>query len=120
MRVLVCGGREYSDWKTLSEALFKFLNAYSRDDLIIIQGAAKGADGMARHWCERYGVACMSFPANWNAHGKAAGPLRNAWMLREGRPNLVLAFPGGRGTADMVRRAEAAGIPVRRVEGKPT
>jgi len=29
--------------------------------------------------------------------------------------DLCIAFPGGRGTADMVRRARAAGIPVRSV-----
>lgn len=46
-------------------------------------------------------------------NGKAAGPIRNQRMLDEGKPDLVVAFPGGRGTADMVRRAKAAGVPVR-------
>ena len=57
------------------------------------------------------------FPADWIRHGRAAGPIRNEQMLREGCPDLVVAFhddPGlGRGTADMVRRALAAGVPVR-------
>jgi len=56
------------------------------------------------------------FLANWRTHGKAAGPIRNQQMLDEGRPHLVVAFPGGTGTADMVRRAKAAGVPVMEVE----
>ena len=50
------------------------------------------------------------FPADWKVRGRAAGHIRNQQMLDEGRPHLVVAFPGGRGTADMVRRARAAGI----------
>lgn len=53
-----------------------------------------------------------AFPADWHRDGKAAGPIRNRRMLLEGMPDLVVAFPGGRGTADMVRRARAAGIEV--------
>jgi len=50
--------------------------------------------------------------ANWAELGRKAGPIRNQQMLDEGKPNLVVAFPGGRGTADIVRRARAAGIEV--------
>lgn len=48
-------------------------------------------------------------------YGKSAGPIRNQTMLDDGKPDLVLAFPGGRGTADMVAKAEKHGIPVRRI-----
>jgi hypothetical protein len=50
--------------------------------------------------------------ADWNTHGRAAGPIRNQRMLDEVKPELVVAFPGGRGTADMVRRAREAGVNV--------
>lgn len=52
------------------------------------------------------------FRADWEQCGRQAGPLRNARMLAEGRPDAVIAFPGGKGTADMVRKARAAGLPV--------
>ena len=52
------------------------------------------------------------FPANWAKHGNMAGPIRNQAMLVKGKPDLVLAFPGGRGTADMVNRARVSKVPV--------
>jgi hypothetical protein len=48
--------------------------------------------------------------ADWEKLGRSAGPIRNQAMLDEGRPDLVVAFPGHHGTADMVRRARAAGV----------
>jgi len=45
-------------------------------------------------------------------HGRAAGPVRNAQMLAEGKPDFVVAFPGGRGTADMCKQARARGVKV--------
>jgi hypothetical protein len=56
------------------------------------------------------------YVAQWKKHGRAAGPIRNQRMLDEGKPDLVVAFPGGRGTADMIRRAERAGVPVQQVQ----
>ena len=58
-------------------------------------------------------VELMTYPADWGTQGKAAGILRNMKMLAEEVPDLVLAFPGGRGTDDMVRRSQRAGIEVR-------
>lgn len=113
MRILVCGGREFADWRTVSDALW----AIHHDTRILelIHGGARGADDMAACWARQNGVNQRTFKPDWQAFGKAAGPIRNERMLREGKPDLVIAFPGGRGTADMVRRAESAGVPVRRI-----
>lgn len=115
MKVLVCGGRDYSDWHALSAALAQVKLLAPHDSLTIIQGGAAGADAMAREWCEAYHIPYMNYPADWEKHGRAAGPIRNQRMLDEGRPDLVLAFPGGRGTADMMTRARSAGVEVRLV-----
>ena len=56
------------------------------------------------------------FPADWSEYGKAAGAIRNQQMLDEGTPDLVVAFPGGNGTLDMVRRSQRAGIKVLRTK----
>lgn len=106
MKLLVCGGRDYDDQMRVD---------YELDILgphLVIEGGARGADRLARRWAERREVQCRTFAADWAKHGKSAGPIRNLLMLDEGKPDAVLAFPGGRGTADMVRQAERAGIPV--------
>jgi hypothetical protein len=111
MRVLVCGGRRFSD----AQRLGAFLGGLEHHAKItaIIHGGATGADYLAGKYAEWRNVDTMVFPAEWDLHGKAAGPLRNQRMLDEGKPDVVISFPGGKGTADMIRRAKAAGIPVR-------
>ncbi len=80
---------------------------------VVIQGGCPtGADALARAWATDRNVECWTVDADWEKYGSAAGPIRNAQMLEETSPDLVLAFPGGRGTADMVKRAKAAGVQV--------
>lgn len=112
-RLLVCGGRDYHDAATVSHTLDRVLR--ERGIAVLIHGAARGADTLAAEWAKATGVPVMDFPADWKRDGKAAGPLRNQRMLDEGKPSACVAFRGGRGTADMVRRCEAAGVPVWRV-----
>lgn len=118
MRVLVCGGRDYVQEWNIFQALEELWEANDYR-LVVIEGGARGADTAAALWAETWndrGVLHLQFRANWREHGKSAGPRRNQMMLDEGKPNLVLAFPGGAGTADMVRRAQAAGIEVRSMQ----
>jgi hypothetical protein len=108
-RILVCGGRDYADRRSLDMVLDA---AHSANPIIcLIHGNARGADQLADDWaagkCET-----LTFTPAWEEHGKKAGPMRNQKMLDEGKPHIVIAFPGGKGTADMIRRAEAAGVPV--------
>lgn len=116
MRVLVCGGRDYCDSSRVWGELDALHRTAKHDCMVVIQGGATGADCIAREWCCARYVRYENYPADWKAHGKAAGPMRNQRMLEQGQPDLVLAFPGGRGTADMVRRAKVAGIKVRELE----
>ena len=113
LRVLVCGGRNFNG-ASLVNSLLGVIHARS-GIAAIVQGGASGADELARWFAERKGIPCETFPADWEVHGRAAGPIRNQRMIDEGKPDLVVAFPGGRGTEDMIRRAEKAGIPVERV-----
>lgn len=114
MKVLVCGGRDFNDLPTL-EAYLDALHA-ERRIAEVIQGGARGADYLAHCWASLNGVKSVTYLADWEGEGRAAGPKRNQRMLDEGEPDLVVAFPGGRGTADMVRRARAAGVEVREVK----
>ena len=114
MRVLVTGGRDFSNRELLFETLDR-LHAV-RGFTVLIHGDANGADRLAGEWGAARGVTVEVHPADWKKHGRAAGPIRNQKMLEE-KPDLVVAFPGGRGTADMVRKAKQAGLEVIMVEG---
>ena len=137
--VLVCGGRDFGEppsarikrpagvnWRAERNLVHATLDALHRDTGIhaLVHGAARGADACADEWARgQSDVLCWRYPADWKKHGKAAGPIRNAAMLypltevQHEDAGLVVAFPGGRGTADMVSRARRAGIRV--VEVKP-
>lgn len=110
MRVLVCGGRNYGKRIFLEDALNAFHAQYPITCLI--EGEAQGADRLARSWAIFTGILYMPFPASWDAHGRAAGAVRNQRMLDEGKPDVVIAFSGGAGTQDMVSRSHRACVPV--------
>lgn len=104
MRVLVCGGRTFYN-KVLFKRTMDKIHAETPITLII-QGGASGADFLAKHWAKA--VACVpqeEHKALWEGQGRSAGPIRNKMMLELGKPDLVVAFPGGKGTANMVKQA---------------
>jgi YspA, cpYpsA-related SLOG family len=111
LRVLVCGGRAFADKELLDRVLTAILSEFYWDDepqapaMEIIEGGSTGADTLARQWALKHNVPVTSFPADWRQHGAAAGPVRNEQMMNEAQPDIVIAFPGGPGTRDMVRRA---------------
>lgn len=120
MRVLICGSRDWTKRKMV-EVVLEGLRVL-HPDLVVISGMARGADSHAAEWAERNGVELDPYPADWATHPRAAGPIRNRRMLKEGRPDLVVAFSddlaASRGTRDMVSIAKAAGVPVY-VVGRP-
>lgn len=114
---IVTGGRAFSTRRVLTDALDRLAID------LLIEGGASGADLLARKWAEARGVPHLTDWALWAVRGKAAGPLRNRHMLSVGRTLarsaddgqlVVAAFPGGKGTADMVAYAEKSGVPVHR------
>jgi len=117
MRLLVCGSRTWTDRPRLWQILDQVVSQHGDGQVVLIEGDARGADRLAGQLARERGWRLERYPADWTHHGRAAGFRRNARMLREGRPDLVVAFTVGplaqsRGTADMVRRAQQAGIPV--------
>ena len=110
MKVLVCGGRNYRDQKHVDDVLQSIHDTKGIE--VVIHGCALGADACADFWASKAGVRIRRFPANWIAHGKSAGYIRNQEMLANGRPDCVIAFPGGAGTRNMVELAKKADIEV--------
>lgn len=123
IRVLVTGGRDYRN----KERVYSALNAVDVKYGVsaVINGGATGADELAASWAPELSEP---YPADWDdltqpgavirshPYGKKydalAGVRRNSKMLIEGKPDVVIAFPGGRGTADMVRKAKTANVPI--------
>jgi hypothetical protein len=120
MRVLITGSRSWTD-RTTIERVIADLPAGTT----IIHGGAHGADTIAGDCATARGLAVEVYPvtpAEWTRYGKAAGPMRNARMLAESRPDLVIAFraPGvSKGTDGMVRLAREAGLRMTVVSQRP-
>lgn len=106
MKTLVCGGRDFTDYTFLCDAMASL----PFQPTMIIHGGAKGGDQLAQRWAIEHGVHSAEVPALWKVFGESAGPRRNAAMLLL-KPDYCVALPGGAGTADMIRKCEAQGIP---------
>lgn len=111
---LICGGRDYDNVRQFNTAMKNIMLSEGRPTKII-HGGARGADTLADKFAKGANITCKRYRAQWDKHGKAAGPIRNQEMLDKGQPNLVIAFPGSVGTSDMVKRAKDAGVKVIRV-----
>jgi len=110
MRLIVCGGRDFKNISRINHVLYVVHS--KRPITLLIEGGAAGADRLAREWAIANGIPYQTFNADWKAHGKAAGPIRNGKMIHEGKADGVLAFPGGRGTANMVQQGLENGLKV--------
>jgi len=110
-RILVCGSRDWNNFELIRGRLEKFPK-----DSIVIHGGCRGADIISGMIAKDLGMEVLCFPAEWEKHGRSAGPKRNRRMLEEGVPSLVLAFhndvASSKGTADMIKRARSKGVPV--------
>lgn len=110
-RILICGGRDYDDVAKFN-AVMELVRPHLEDEFCLIHGSARGADRLAHLWAFFEGCPVIEMKANWDRYSKSAGPIRNRWMIDYAMPDLVIAFPGGNGTADMRTQAAAAGITV--------
>lgn len=130
-RVLVCGGRDYADEGRVFSALDALHTEETATTLlpigVLIQGGAGkqilldgrkrwvGADALAKAWAWSRKIHCDTYWPDWEGfrrggNVRGAGPSRNTLMLHLGKPTVLLAFPGGGGTANMVGKARAAGV----------
>lgn len=102
-RILICGGRDYRDHIRMRDVMAQLRPQFAHR-FCIIDGGANGADALAREWARLRGAPNITMFANWETYGKRAGGIRNRWMLEFAMPDLVIAFPGGEGTADMCQQ----------------
>lgn len=111
MKIIVCGGRDYKDLQTL----YTVLDQVHAENPVtcLVNGGYRGADKLSSRWAEQRNIPFVEVHANWEKYGREAGPKRNTKMLNQHPDTVaVIAFPGGDGTADMVRKAIAGNKPV--------
>jgi hypothetical protein len=114
-RVVVFGGREFTNAKFIFEHLNRLHKKFGFD--VVIEGDARGADRIAGFWARKKKLTNLKFPIkkiDWDTHGKKAGYLRNQRMIDEGKPDFGVEFPGGKGTAMMRGLMKDAGLPIYR------
>lgn len=125
MKVAITGGRDYYHG-ALVAFIYRLLLAHG--DQVRVGDCPTGVDRAVRDSEVAYGHPdhgrLIVFRANWKDFGAAAGPIRNACMIdgtlagtdyveaRLDQIDLLIAFPGGKGTEDCKRQARELGIPV--------
>lgn len=111
MKVVVAGGRDFTDYELLCRKLNHLLS--NQTDVKIVCGEARGADSLGKRYANEYGYEVLSFPADWDRYGKSAGIRRNKEMAEVA--DALVAFWDGksRGTANMIRTMRAMDKPVR-------
>lgn len=110
MKAIICGGRDFTNWMAALPELDKI---HSKTPItLVIQGGATGADHIAKVWAEDRKIPMVEHKARWRELGKRAGSVRNTFMLEHERPDIVIAMPGGYGTAHMKRISRDADVEV--------
>jgi hypothetical protein len=106
MRLLVSGSRECENWEFVQARLDDLKERNTIE--VVIHGGAGGVDTLAGVWARRNDIPEEVYTADWDTHGKAAGPIRNTKMLDEGKPDVVVAFPTktSKGTVNMINQTE--------------
>lgn len=119
--------KRVAEYKYVHDVLHAYVMAYSKErkdgenwlptDIVIIEGGATGADSAAADFGLINFCPVKEFKADWHQYGTSAGPIRNRQMLEQGKPDLVIAFPGGEGTKNMIAQAKAYKVPVVQYDG---
>ena len=110
-KIIVAGGRNFSDRGFLRYKLDQLTSCIPSDRLEIVSGGARGADSLGEEWATERGVKVTKFEAEWGRHGRKAGPIRNRQMAEYA--DALVAFPGGRGTMNMIETAKGFRLDVR-------
>lgn len=110
--VIIAGSRTFDDYECLKstlDVLFKNL----REEVVIICGAARGADALGERYAKSHGYEIRYFPADWQTYGRAAGPIRNKEMAQSA--DALVAFWDGKspGTKNMINLAKKYGLKIR-------
>ncbi len=111
-KVIVAGCRDFADYELLKEKCDFYLQNKKPENIVIVSGHASGADALGERYAQERGYELETFPADWKASGRAAGPIRNAKMASVA--HTLIAFWNGksRGTKNMIDTAKKHNLQV--------
>lgn len=101
MKIIVAGGRDFSDYELLKEKLDELIGE-NKEDLEIVSGMARGADTLGVQYANERGYKIKKFPAQWDKHGKSAGYIRNEEMAKYGDTCICFWDGKSKGTKHMI------------------
>lgn len=113
MKVILCGTRSFADGPLWSDdEIVQYVDDVLCDALIsdvteVVSGGASGADHAGELWAEANDVPVRVFEADWDEHGRAAGPIRNSEMVDYA--DQVVAIWNGKsvGTSDTIAKGRS-------------
>lgn len=108
MRTIIAGSRQIWSIPLVEDAI----KASGFDITEVISGGCRGVDEIGEAYADSKGIPCRVFPADWNKHGRAAGPIRNAQMAEYAQALIAVWDGVSRGTLNMIREARKRGLKV--------
>lgn len=115
-RVIIAGSRHFNHYETFKPKVVQALKEFGitkTDQLIVVSGRARGTDRMGERFANELGIEGVGFPADWNTHGKGAGPIRNRQMAEYATHLIAFQWDNSRGTANMIKQAKQLGLKVK-------
>lgn len=111
-KVIIAGCRDFADYELLKEKCDFYLQNQKPENVVIVSGHASGADALGERYAQERGLQLETYPADWKAHGRAAGPIRNAQMASVARTLIAFWDGKSRGTKNIIDTATKRGLKV--------
>lgn len=108
MKVIIAGSRDIHSHIAVYDAII----ASGFEITEVVSGGCLGVDSIGERWAKNNSIPIVRFPANWNLHGRAAGPKRNSEMAMYADALIAIHHNGSRGTANMIMKAKSNGLKV--------
>ena len=113
MRVIIAGSRGFFDWRLLCKKVGTILKNIPQEEIVIITGGANGADKLGKKYADLMGYRHEEYLADWTAHNRKAGVIRNREMAEEADALICFWDGESRGSKDMISVAEKKGLKTR-------
>lgn len=113
-KVIIAGTRTFANYSLLCTYCDRYLSRKTKTcDIVIVSGAARGADSLGEQYARERGYQLQRFPADWNKNGRGAGYMRNADMANYSDALIVFWDGMSKGTGHMIKTAKTKGLAVR-------